>query len=185
MGAVTHKNFIKWKPERYKSVDVRGEVSCSADAQKEVGALHERCGSAAISQVRTQKKTRKMKMMSEDAQFYFYPVNYEIAQKMNLPKRFVLRFNYEKRMHRKNCQLGAFKNQNFIENMCREGNTIGGDFDFTELKAIINLGINLASEEGYQSMMSDFDSIIGFKYLKWLHFNDSKDIAFGTRVKFF
>uniref|UniRef100_T1IUQ1 Xylose isomerase-like TIM barrel domain-containing protein n=1 Tax=Strigamia maritima TaxID=126957 RepID=T1IUQ1_STRMM len=78
-----------------------------------------------------------------------------------------------------------------IENMCRQGNTIGGDFN--ELKAIINLvrdksrigvcidtchafaaGYDLASEEGYQSMMFDFDSMIGFEYLKGLHFNDSK-----------
>ncbi|KAI1292108.1 Apurinic-apyrimidinic endonuclease [Halotydeus destructor] len=78
-----------------------------------------------------------------------------------------------------------------LENMCKQGHTIGGDFK--ELKAIIDLvedksrigvcldtchafaaGYNLKTEDGYTKMMNDFDKIIGFKYLKAIHLNDSK-----------
>lgn len=78
-----------------------------------------------------------------------------------------------------------------IENMCKQGNTIGGDFH--ELRGIINrvkdksrigvcldtchafaAGYDLATEEGFEKMMKDFESIIGLSYLKALHLNDSK-----------
>ncbi|CAF0886305.1 unnamed protein product [Didymodactylos carnosus] len=78
-----------------------------------------------------------------------------------------------------------------LENMCRQGYTIGGDFH--ELRSIIDLvddksrvgvcldtchafaaGYDLSNEDGYNSMMNEFESIIGIKYLKGLHLNDSK-----------
>ncbi|XP_064478232.1 probable endonuclease 4 [Ornithodoros turicata] len=78
-----------------------------------------------------------------------------------------------------------------VENMCRQGHTVGGDF--RELKAIIDrvkdksrigvcldtchafaAGYDLSKEEGFEEMMSDFDTIIGLPYLKALHLNDSK-----------
>lgn len=78
-----------------------------------------------------------------------------------------------------------------IENMCNQGNTIGGDFH--ELRGIIDrvkdksrigvcldtchafaAGYDLATQEGFEKMMSDFESIIGLSYLKAVHLNDSK-----------
>lgn len=75
--------------------------------------------------------------------------------------------------------------------MCKQGNTIGGDFK--EIKGIIDLvrdktrvgvcidtchafaaGYDLSSEAGFKKMMSDFDEIVGFQYLRGLHLNDSK-----------
>jgi len=42
-------------------------------------------------------------------------------------------------------------------------------------------GYDIKSEEGYKKTFEDFDSIVGFKYLKGMHINDSKkDLA--TRV---
>ena len=35
-------------------------------------------------------------------------------------------------------------------------------------------GFNIATEEGYEKMMSDFKKIVGMKYLKAIHLNDSK-----------
>jgi len=35
-------------------------------------------------------------------------------------------------------------------------------------------GFDLRTEEGYYDVMTKFDKIIGFKYLKALHINDSK-----------
>ena len=35
-------------------------------------------------------------------------------------------------------------------------------------------GFNIATEEGYEKMMSDFKKIVGMKYLKAVHLNDSK-----------
>lgn len=81
-----------------------------------------------------------------------------------------------------------------IENMCKQGNTIGGDFQ--ELRGIIDrvkdksrigvcldtchafaAGYDLATQEGFEKMMNDFESIIGLSYLKALHLNDSKGIV--------
>ncbi|KAG1714619.1 DNA-(apurinic or apyrimidinic site) lyase [Nymphon striatum] len=78
-----------------------------------------------------------------------------------------------------------------IENMSKQGNTIGGDFQ--ELRDIIDqvenkdrigvcldtchafaAGYDLSTEKGYQEMMSDFENIIGINYLKAVHLNDSK-----------
>ncbi|XP_067126308.1 probable endonuclease 4 [Centruroides vittatus] len=77
-----------------------------------------------------------------------------------------------------------------IENMSKQGNTVGGDF--RELRAIIDLvedksrigvcldtchafaaGYNLSNEEGFNEMMSDFETIVGMEYLKAVHLNDS------------
>ncbi|XP_037523445.1 probable endonuclease 4 [Rhipicephalus sanguineus] len=81
-----------------------------------------------------------------------------------------------------------------IENMCKQGNTIGGDFH--ELRGIIDrvkdksrigvcldtchafaAGYDLATQEGFEKMMNDFESIIGLSYLKALHLNDSKGVV--------
>ena len=35
-------------------------------------------------------------------------------------------------------------------------------------------GFNIATDEGYEKMMSDFKKIVGMKYLKAIHLNDSK-----------
>jgi AP endonuclease-1 len=78
-----------------------------------------------------------------------------------------------------------------IENMCKQGNTVGGDFK--DIKGIIDrvkdksrigvcidtchafaAGYDLSKQSGFDKMMSDFDSIIGFEYLKAVHLNDSK-----------
>lgn len=78
-----------------------------------------------------------------------------------------------------------------IENMSRQGHTVGGDFK--ELRGIIDrvkdksrigvcidtchafaAGYDLSTEEGFKVMMKEFESIIGLSYLKALHLNDSK-----------
>ncbi|XP_018014258.1 probable endonuclease 4 isoform X2 [Hyalella azteca] len=85
-----------------------------------------------------------------------------------------------------------------LENMCKQGNTIGGDFH--ELRLIIelvddrtrvgvcldtchahNAGYDLSTEDGFNSMISDFEKIIGFQFLRGLHINDSKNEA-GAHV---
>ncbi|XP_063447006.1 uncharacterized protein LOC134726530 [Mytilus trossulus] len=78
-----------------------------------------------------------------------------------------------------------------LENMSCQGHTIGGKFE--ELRGIIDrvkdksrmgvcldtchafaAGFDLSTEEGFNQMLSDFESIVGFQYLKALHINDSK-----------
>jgi len=85
-----------------------------------------------------------------------------------------------------------------IENTAGQGSAIG--YKFEHLTAIIDLvgdkarigvcldtchtftsGYDLKSEKGYEATMKEFDKVVGFKFLKGLHLNDSKkDI--GTRV---
>lgn len=78
-----------------------------------------------------------------------------------------------------------------IENMSKQGNTVGGDFK--EIKRIIDrvkdksrvgvcldtchtfaAGYDIRSDAAYNKTMKEFDEIIGFKYLKAVHLNDSK-----------
>jgi AP endonuclease-1 len=78
-----------------------------------------------------------------------------------------------------------------LETMASLGNTIGGTF--ADLAAIISLvddksrvgvcldtchvfaaGYDLRTPEAYAATMSEFDKVIGLKYLKALHVNDSK-----------
>ncbi|OWF55917.1 uncharacterized protein LOC110453847 [Mizuhopecten yessoensis] len=78
-----------------------------------------------------------------------------------------------------------------IENMSCQGNTVGGKFP--ELKAIIDkvkdksrigvcldtchafaAGHDLSSQSGFEKMMEEFETVVGFQYLKALHLNDSK-----------
>lgn len=80
-----------------------------------------------------------------------------------------------------------------LENMCRQGNTIGGDF--SELAWIINkvfdqsrvgvcldtchalaAGYDLATPEGFDVFLEEFERIIGFRYLVAVHLNDSEGI---------
>ncbi|GAB6028303.1 hypothetical protein CHUAL_002478 [Chamberlinius hualienensis] len=78
-----------------------------------------------------------------------------------------------------------------VENMSCQGNTVGGKFE--ELKGIIDLvhdksrigicldtchafaaGYDVSSPKKFDDVMQEFDRIIGIKYLKALHLNDSK-----------
>lgn len=78
-----------------------------------------------------------------------------------------------------------------LENMCRQGNTIGGDL--AELAEIIQLvynrsrvgvcldtchalaaGYDIASEEGFEAFIEEFERVVGFRYLVAVHLNDSE-----------
>lgn len=78
-----------------------------------------------------------------------------------------------------------------LENMSCQGNTIGGKFE--ELRDIINrvkdqsrvgvcldtchafaAGYDIALEKGLSKTMDEFDTVIGLKYLRAVHLNDSK-----------
>ncbi|XP_033743248.1 probable endonuclease 4 [Pecten maximus] len=80
-----------------------------------------------------------------------------------------------------------------IENMSCQGSTVGGKFQ--ELKAIIDkvknksrigvcldtchafaAGHDLSSQSGFEKMMAEFETVVGFKYLKAVHLNDSKGV---------
>lgn len=77
-----------------------------------------------------------------------------------------------------------------IENMAGQGNVIGGKFEhLRDIIALVNdkervgvcidtchtfaAGYDLRSAKAYEKTMAEFDSIVGFKYLKALHLNDS------------
>ncbi len=85
-----------------------------------------------------------------------------------------------------------------IENTAGQGSNLG--YDFEHLAFIIDLvedkervgvcidtchaftaGYNLATEEGYIKTFEAFDRIVGFKWLKGMHINDSKK-EHGSRV---
>jgi len=85
-----------------------------------------------------------------------------------------------------------------IENTAGQGTNTG--FKFEQLAAIINgvedksrvgvcidtchayaSGYDLSTETGYQEMVDEFDEVVGFKYLKGVHLNDSQR-ALGSRV---
>jgi AP endonuclease-1 len=78
-----------------------------------------------------------------------------------------------------------------LETMASLGNTIGGTFaDLAEIIALVDnkdrvgvcldtchvfaAGYDLRTPEAYAATMKDFDNVIGLKYLKALHVNDSK-----------
>ena len=77
-----------------------------------------------------------------------------------------------------------------LENTAGKGNTIGGNFE--ELKEIIervedkdrigvlldtchtfDYGYDLETEDGYKKTFDEFENLVGFKYLKGIHLNDS------------
>lgn len=83
-----------------------------------------------------------------------------------------------------------------IENMCGHGNIIGGKFE--DLRDIIKgvddkdrvgvcidtchafaAGYDLRTPEAFAATMKEFDKVVGLKYLKALHLNDSK-APFGS-----
>jgi deoxyribonuclease IV len=85
-----------------------------------------------------------------------------------------------------------------IENTAGQGTNLGHTFE--QLKEIIEnvedksrvgvcidtchaftAGYDVKSPEGFKKTFNEFDEIIGFKYLKGMHLNDSKK-EFGTRV---
>lgn len=85
-----------------------------------------------------------------------------------------------------------------IENTAGQGTNLGHTFE--QIKFIIDhiedkdragvcldtahsysAGYDIKSGEGYEKTFSEFDRIIGFGYLKGMHFNDSKK-PFGSRV---
>ncbi|XP_046450041.1 probable endonuclease 4 isoform X2 [Daphnia pulex] len=78
-----------------------------------------------------------------------------------------------------------------LENMCRQGNTIGGDF--SDLAEIIQqvfdqsrigvcldtchalaAGYDLATAHGFDSFLEEFERVVGFRYLVAVHLNDSE-----------
>lgn len=80
-----------------------------------------------------------------------------------------------------------------LETMCGHGSTIGGSLsDFRDLLALIPkehhprvgicldtchsfaAGYDLASPAGFKSFLSEFDELIGLRFLRALHLNDSK-----------
>ncbi|KAJ5214928.1 DNA-(apurinic or apyrimidinic site) lyase 1 [Penicillium chermesinum] len=86
-----------------------------------------------------------------------------------------------------------------LETMCGHGNTIGGYFsEFKEILARIPevhhsrigicidtchsfaAGYDLVSPDGFKAFLSEFDEVIGLKYLRALHLNDSKT-PFGSK----
>ena len=85
-----------------------------------------------------------------------------------------------------------------IENTAGQGTNLG--YRFEHLRHIIDRvddksrvgvcidtchaytsGYDLTSEEGFQKVFDEFESIVGFRYLKGMHLNESKK-AFGSRV---
>jgi len=85
-----------------------------------------------------------------------------------------------------------------IENTAGQGTNLG--YRFEHLKHIIDgvddksrigvcidtchaftSGYDLSTAEGFKKVFTEFDRIVGFKYLKGMHLNESKK-AFGTRV---
>jgi AP endonuclease-1 len=85
-----------------------------------------------------------------------------------------------------------------LETMATQGNTIGGTFsDIAEIIALVvdkervgvcldtchvfAAGYDLRTPEAYMATMEDFDKVIGLKYLKALHINDSKAPLFSHR----
>ncbi|KAJ5142253.1 uncharacterized protein N7443_006972 [Penicillium atrosanguineum] len=80
-----------------------------------------------------------------------------------------------------------------LETMCGHGNTIGGQLsEFRDLFALIPeehhsrigicidtchsfaAGYDLVTPKGFKAFMTEFDELIGIKYLRALHLNDSK-----------
>lgn len=80
-----------------------------------------------------------------------------------------------------------------LETMCGHGNTIGGSLThFKDLLALIpqeyhsrigicidtchsfSAGYDLVTPEGFKAFMTEFDELIGLRFLKALHLNDSK-----------
>lgn len=85
-----------------------------------------------------------------------------------------------------------------IENTSGQGSNLG--FKFEHLKFIIDLvddktrvgvcidtchaftaGYDIQSKDGFEKTFNDFDRIVGFKYLKGMHLNDTKK-GLGSRV---
>lgn len=83
-----------------------------------------------------------------------------------------------------------------IENMCGHGNVIGGKLeDLREIIAGVDdksrvgvcidtchafaAGYDLRTPEGFEKTMAEFDRVVGLKYLRALHLNDSK-APFGS-----
>ena len=85
-----------------------------------------------------------------------------------------------------------------IENTAGQGTNLG--YRFEHLRHIIDgvsdksrigvcidtchaftSGYDLSTAEGFKKVFTDFEKIVGFKYLKGMHLNESKK-AFGTRV---
>jgi deoxyribonuclease-4 len=85
-----------------------------------------------------------------------------------------------------------------LENTAGQGTNMG--FRFEQLATIIHhvedksrvgicidtchaysAGYDLTTQEAFEKTFSDFETIIGFKYLKGMHINDSKK-EFGSRV---
>jgi len=85
-----------------------------------------------------------------------------------------------------------------IENTAGQGSNLGNEFehlafiiDRMEDKSRVGVcidtchaysaGYDLRSPEGYEKVWNDFDSIIGFRYLRGMHLNDDKK-SLGSRI---
>jgi len=85
-----------------------------------------------------------------------------------------------------------------LETMASQGNTIGGTFaDLAQIISLVNnkdrvgvcldtchifaAGYDIRTPEAYAATMAEFDKVIGLKYLKALHINDSKAPLFSNR----
>lgn len=94
-------------------------------------------------------------------------------------------------------QTKGFKVVSVIENTAGQGNSVGHKLEHLasiiekiEDKSRIGIcldtahlfgaGYDIASEKGWVQFMHDFDEIVGFKYLKAWHLNDSK-VPLGSR----
>ena len=85
-----------------------------------------------------------------------------------------------------------------IENTAGQGSNLG--FTFEQIAEIIDqvedksrvgvcidtchafaAGYDLSTQDGFQSIFADFDRVIGFKYLKGIHLNDSKK-ELGSKI---
>jgi AP endonuclease-1 len=83
-----------------------------------------------------------------------------------------------------------------LENMCGSGNVVGGRFeDLRDIIALVDdksrvgvcidtchafaAGYDLRTPEAFEKTMAEFDAIVGIKYLRAFHINDSK-APFGS-----
>ena len=71
-----------------------------------------------------------------------------------------------------------FEHLAFIIDLIEDKNRIGVCIDTAHIFAA---GYDLRTKEAYEKTMNQFDKIIGFKYLKGMHLNDSK-AKLGSRV---
>ncbi len=117
--------------------------------------------------------------------FNFHPGNFSTSTREEGIKQLARQLN---RAHR---DSSSGKVVTLLETMATRGNTIGGTFE--DLKAVLDLvdnsdrvgvcldtchvfaaGYDLRSPEAFEQTINNFDKVIGLKYLRAIHVNDSK-----------